>query len=210
MIRARWSVAAIAILTLVGCGGGKKESSKAVEGEEISKNPLGVVRQIAKAGEEMEKLQKELENLKPIDPLHFSELIKFLPEPPSGWESEAPKGSSNKMGEWSFTQVERRYTQGEKRIEIQILDWAFHKELYMGFFVSAGFSQETTEGYNKGIKIGEDPGREEYKTADKDGTLSMLVGRRFFVTIRGEGIEAAELRQWWDRLDAPGLRAKAG
>jgi hypothetical protein len=210
MICARCSVAVIAVLALAGCGGGQKESSKVVEGEEVSKNPLGLVSQMAKAGEEIEKLQKELENAKPVDPVHFSELIKFLPEPPSGWESEKPQGSSNKMGEWSFTQVERRYTQGEKRIEIQILDWAFHKELYMGFIVGASFSQETTEGYNKGIKIGEDPGREEYKTADKDGTLSMLVGRRFFVTIKGDNIEPAELRQWWDRLDAQGLRAKAG
>lgn len=75
--------------------------------------------------------------------------------------------------------------------------------------VAAAFSQETTEGYNKGIKIGEDPGREEYKTAGKDGTLSVLVGKRFFVTIRGNNIEASELRQWWDRIDAQGLRAQA-
>ena len=208
MFTLRWTVAGMLALALASCGS-KKESAKVVEGETISKNPLGLARQIAKAGEDMEKIQKELEAMKPADPVHFSELIKFLPEPPAGWESQAPKGSSNKMGEWSFTEVEREYTQGDKRIEIQILDWAFHKELYAGFFVAAAFSQETTEGYNKGIKIGEDPGREEYKTADKDGTLSVLVGKRFFVTIKGDNIEAAELRQWWDRLDAKALRAKA-
>ena len=201
--------AALAALALAACGGSKKESGKIQEGEAISKNPLSLARQAVKAGEEFEKIQKDLENMKPVEPVHFSELLKFLPEPPAGWEGQKPTGSSNKMGEWSFTQVERRYSQGEKRIEIQILDWAFHRELYAGFFVAAAFSQESTEGYNKGIKIGEDPGREEYKTAGKDGTLSVLVGKRFFVTIKGDNIEAAELREWWDRMDAKGLRGRS-
>lgn len=210
MTTLRCIVAGLAALALAGCGGAKKESAKVVEGEQIAKNPLGLARQIAKAGEDLEKIQKDLENMKPVDPVHFSELIKFLPEPQAGWESQPPRGSSNKMGEWSFTEVERQYSQGEKRIEIQILDWAFHKELYATFFVTAAFSQETTEGYNKGIKIGEDPGREEYKTASKEGSLSILVGKRFFVTIKGNNIDAAELRQWWERLDTQALRAKSG
>jgi len=197
----------VAALVIAG-GCGKKDSSKIEEGEQVSSNPIGLARQIAKAGEDLEKIQKELENMKPVEPVHFSELIKFLPEPATGWEAQAAKGSSNKMGEWSFTQVERDYSQGEKRIEIQILDWAYHQQLYAAFFVSAAFSQETTEGYNKGIKIGEDPGREEYTTASKDGTLSMLVGKRFFVTVKGNNIEPGELREWWDRVDSKGLRGK--
>jgi len=201
-------VALAAVLILAACG--KKESAKVAEGEELSKNPIGLARQAVKAAEEWERVQKELENMKPAEPVHFSELIKLLPEPPSGWESQPARGSSNKMGEWSFTQVERQYSQGEKRMEVQILDWAYHKELYASFFVAAGFSQETTEGYNKGIKIGDDPGREEYKTAGRDGTLSVLVGKRFFVTIRGNNVEAAELREWFDRVNAGALRTKAG
>jgi len=38
--------------------------------------------------------------------------------------------------------------------------------------------------------------------------LSVLV--RFFVTIKGQNIHAAELRQWWDRFHAKGLRSRAG
>ena len=204
-----WMLAACAVLALAGCGGAKKDSGKVVEGENISKNPLGVLGQAVKAGQDFERIQKELENMKPAEPVHFSELIKFLPEPQSGWEGPAPRGSSNQVGDWSFTEVERQYTQGDKRIEIQILDWAFHKELYAAFFVAAGFSQETTEGYNKGIKIGDDPGREEYNNAGKEGTLSLLVGKRFFVTVKGNNVDAAELRQWLDRVNTNGLRAKA-
>lgn len=204
----RYCIICVALLAIAACGS-KKESSAVVEGENPSKNPFGVARQLAKAGEDLEKIQKDLENLKPTDPVHFNELLKFLPEPPSGWESQAPKGSTNSMGDWKFTEVERDYTQGEKRFQVKILDWAFQKELYASFFIAAAFSQETTEGYNKGLKIGEDPGREEYKTAGRNGTLSILVGKRFLVTIEGNGIDSAELRQWWEKMDAAGLRAKA-
>lgn len=204
----RWILAACAIAALAGCGS-KKEYGKIVEGEKVSQNPIGLARQVAKAGEDFERIQKELENMKPATPVHFSQLIKFLPEPQAGWESQPAKGASNQMGEWSFTTVERQYDQGDKHIEIEILDWAFHKELYASFFVTAAFSQETTEGYNKGLKIGDEPGREEYTNASKNGTLSLLVGKRFFVTVKGSSIEPAELRQWLDRIDTKALRAKA-
>lgn len=211
MITLRWMMAALLALGLLGCGlGKKKDSEKIVEGESISKSPLGVLRQLGKAGEDLKNIQKDLENMKPAEPVHFSELLKFLPEPPAGWESQAPRGSTNKMGEWSFTQVERQYTQGDKHFDIQIVDWAFRRELYAPFLITSGFSQEDTEGYNKGIKIGDEPGREEYKIAGKNGTLSLLVGKRFFVTIKGRYIEAADLRQWLDRVDTKALRAKAG
>ncbi len=208
MTSLRWLLVALLSLSLMGCG--RKEPEKVAEGENVSTNPLGALRQLSKAGEDLQKAQKEIEDMKPVEPLHFSELLKYLPEPPSGWQATKPKGSTNKMGEWSFTQVERQYTQGDKHFEIEIADWAFNKSLYASFFMTSAFSQEDTEGYNKGVRIANEPGREEYKNADRNGTLSLLVGKRFFVTIKGQNIDAAELRQWWDRFDAKGLRSRAG
>ncbi|MEP7366660.1 MAG: hypothetical protein ABI972_25670 [Acidobacteriota bacterium] len=196
------------LAVLIGCGS-KKEPEKVVEGESISKNPVGFMAQMAKAGSDLEKVQKEMENMKPVEAVSFTELMPFLPEPPAGWEGQKPRGQSNTMGEWKFSEVERNYTMGEKRMEVKILDWAFRRELYAPFFMMASFSQESTEGYNKGIKINDDPGREEYKTDSKNGELSVLVGKRFLVSVRGNNIAAAELREWWDKVDTKALRAKA-
>lgn len=202
--------AAVAVIGLLaGCSKGSKESSKIVEGEEVSKNPLTAMSQLAKAGSDLEKLQKELEEMKPVDPVSFSELIPFLPNAPVGWEADKARGETNQMGEWKFSQAERNYTAGEKSIEIQVADWAYNKALYAPFFLTAAFSQETSEGYNKGIRIGEDAGREEYQHEGKSGTLTLLVGKRFVVSVKGSGVEAAELRQWLDRINTAGLRAKA-
>ena len=205
-MRNTWVV--ILIAAMAACGG-KKESEKVVEGQTVSKNPVGFLAQMAQAGSDMEKIQKEMESMKPVEAVSFTELMPFLPEPPAGWEGQKPRGQSNTMGEWKFSEVERDYTMGEKRMEVKILDWAFRRELYAPFFLMASFSQESTEGYNKGIKINDDPGREEYKHESKNGDLSVLVGKRFLVSVKGNGIEAAELRQWWDKIDTKGLRAKA-
>lgn len=202
------SVAALAF-TLVSCGGGSQESTKIEEGENLSKNPLGAISQLAKAGSDLEKVQKELEQMKPVDPLPFNDLIAFLPEPPAGWQAEKPRGESSQMGEWKFSQASRQYSAGDQSMTIEIMDWAYHSGLYAPFFLTAGFSQESTEGYNKGIKIGEDPGREEYQHEAKNGTLSLLVGKRFLLSIKGSGVAAPELRQWLDRVNTAGLRAKA-
>lgn len=198
----------VLIAALAACGA-KKEPEKVVEGEAISKNPLGFAAQMAKAGSDLQSMQAEMEKMKPVDALHFNDLLPFLPEPPSGWEGSKPKGQSNQMGEWKFSEVERDYTMGDKHMEVKIVDWAFRRELYAPFFLMASFSQESTDGYNKGIKINDDPGREEYKNDSKNGDLSVLLGKRFLVSVKGGPIEAAELRQWWDRIDTKGLRAKA-
>ncbi len=198
----------VLIAALAACGG-KKESETVVEGETLSKNPIGFAAQMAKAGSDLQSIQAELEKMKPVDAVSYTELLPFLPEPPSGWEGSKPKGQSNQMGDMKFSEAERDYTMGEKRMEVKITDWAFRQALYAPFFLMASFSQESTEGYNKGIKINDDPGREEYKNDSKNGDLSVLVGKRFLVSVKGNGIEAAELRQWWDRIDTKGLRAKA-
>lgn len=202
--------AAIAVVGLLaGCSKGSKESEKIVEGQEVSKNPLTAMSQLAQAGSEMEKLQKELDEMKPVDPVSFKELMPFLPEAPAGWQAEKARGESSQMGEWKFSHAERQYTSGEKSMQVEVADWAYTKALYAPFFLTAAFSQETSEGYNKGIKIGEDPGREEFQHEGKNGTLTLLVGKRFMVTVKGNGVEAAELRQWLDKIDTAGLRAKA-
>lgn len=205
----RITLAAILFAALWGCSSGSKESEKIKEGEQVAKTPFGALSQLAKAGSELEKIQKDLENMKPVDPVHFNELIAFLPEAPAGWEAGKPQGESNQMGDWKFSQVRRSYNSGDKSMQVEIQDWAYQYGLYAPFFLAASFSQETTEGYNKGIKMGDDPGREEFENEAKRGTLSLLIGKRFLVGIKGEGIESAELRQWLDRMDTNGLRAKA-
>ena len=177
------------------------------EGVDIEKNPLGALGALAGLGSELEKMQKELEEMKAVDPLHFSELIKALPEAPSGWTAADPKGSTSSMGGMQISQASRVYTQdgGDSRVEIEIADWAFNRAIYLPFVMAAKFSEESTEGYNKGITVGEDPGRQEYKTAAMRGSRQLLYHKRYHVKIDIHQLPDDAFQQWWERVNVSAL-----
>ena len=171
------------------------------EGGNLS-DPLGALSALGGMVGDMEKLQEEVEALEPIDPVHFQVLIDALAEVPDGWTAQDARGSMQSMGTFKVSKATRRYeNQGEgKAIDISVSDWAYNRVLYVPFFLSANFSEETTEGYNKGIKIGEDPGREEFKFAQKRGERTVLYRKRYNINVKGSGIGAEELEIWYGRV----------
>ncbi len=198
-----------AVLLLVTACGGKPDSETVKEGVDFSKNPLEALNEVNKLQKDLEKVTQDLQNLEPVDPVPFADLIESLPDQPSAWEAEEAEGETNSVGEFKISQAERTYRQGEKQIEVKIIDWAHNQALSAPFVLSSRFSQESTKGYNKGIQIGESVGREEYKNDSKRGSLNLLVGKRFLVEISGRQIEPAELRQWWEQVKTEELLAKA-
>ena len=195
--------------TLVACGGNKSADNERVEGENISNNPIKVFNQVKEAGKKFEQAQAQISEKEPVDPIHFRELITLLPEAPQGWNAEEAEGETNSFGGYSISQASRSYTKGDRSIEVTITDWAYNTALYASFLVGADFSQESSQGYNKGIKIGDTPGREEYDYKSKDGKLTLLAEQRFFIEIDGDNIESEDLQQWWDAMDKKGLSKKA-
>ncbi len=197
------SLVLILILGLVGCGGSSSESSEVTEeGVNVEKNPLGALGALAKAGQDMQSLQEELANMPEVEAVHYSVLINALPDVPDGWTADDAKGSTNEMGDYKMSEASRTYSRegSDERVNVQIQDWAFNQAIYIPFFLQAGFSQESTEGYSKGIKMGEDPGREEYTNSSRSGQRSVLVHKRFHVQVKINDMDAAALNEWWPRV----------
>lgn len=207
----RTSLVLVLMLGLAGCGGSGDESSTEVteEGVDVAKNPLGALGALAKAGEDLEKLQQELANMPPTEAVHFSVLVNALPDVPDGWTAEDAHGSTNQMGDYKMSEANRSYSKegSEERVRVEIQDWAFNQAIYIPFIMQARFSQESTEGYSKGIKMGEDPGREEYTTASRSGQRSVLVHKRFHVQVRIDNMDAETLNEWWPRVKVAELPA---
>ncbi len=205
-----WTV--ILMIGLTGCFGSKAPEEKTVTqvGVDPKKDPLGALGAIGQMAKDAEKAQKEMENTPAVDPLHFSKLIEALPDVPSGWKAEDAKGESSQMGEMKISQANRNYSKegGEERVRVTISDWAYHQALYLPFLMQANFSQESTEGYSKGIKIGEDPGREEYKLKERDGKRNVLVHKRYNVEIGIENMDAKAFDEWWGRTKLAQLPVK--
>ncbi|GAB4541801.1 MAG: hypothetical protein Tsb0014_33980 [Pleurocapsa sp.] len=191
---------------LVACGSNSVTSNREVtEGINISENPLGALKKVTEVGEKYQLAQAEIAEQESVKPVHFEDLIELLPQPSADWSAEEATGQTNTFGEYSISQASRLYRQGDRTIEISIADWAYNTGLYASFLIGADFSQESSKGYNKGIKIGDMPGREEYNFASKNGTLSLLAQQRFFIQIEGENIEPEELQKWWNLIDREAL-----
>lgn len=194
-----------------GSGSSEDEPGEVTsEGVDVEKNPLGALGALAGMGSELENLQKELEEMPEVDPLHFSDLIKALPEPPSGWTATDPKGETSSMGNVQVSQASRTYSEegGEGRVEIKISDWAFNRMIYMPFILSSKFSQESTERYSKGISVGEDPGREEYQYESQSGSRQILFHKRYHVQTDIRNLPADAFQEWWERVQVEHLPAE--
>lgn len=200
--------AAAMMVSLWGCGAclpsmpdlgqNSGEDEVTEDGIDFENDPLGALSALGSLGGELEKLQKDLESMPETEAVSFNELIEALPDPPSGWEAEDAKGETNQMGDFKMSTASRVYTSGEQRVKVSISDWAFRKILYMPFIMASKFSQESTEGYNKGITIGEDtPGREEHNTKQMRGKRQVLLDKRYYIEIdqRGGGPESYE--EWY-------------
>ena len=199
----RWLVLFLAV-SLSGCfffGSSDSEEPSDVtsEGVDIEKNPLGALSALANIGSELGNLQEELEAMPDVEPVHFNDLMPVLPEAPSGWTAEDPKGQTTNMAGTQISNVSQVFTEdgGDGRVEVQVSDWAFNKAVYVPFMMSAKFSQETTEGWNKGITVGEDPGREEFNTKRRSGERTVLYGKRYPIQVKIRNQDAEAFDQWW-------------
>jgi hypothetical protein len=196
----------VLILTLAACSSKSAEDKQVTkEGVNVKNNPLGAISAIGNMASDMEKLQKELESMPPTDPVPFAKLIEALPDAPAGWTAEDARGSSSTMGEFKVSQASRRFTNGEKSVEVEIFDWNYKSSLYMPYFMAANFSTEDTEGYNKGIKLGDDPGREEYKYKELRGERTAIHKKRYLLKVSVNGMPKETLQDWWGKWKTAGL-----
>ena len=158
-------------------------------------------KKIIKTANSHRALQASLDEKNHLETISFRELIQCLPKSPRGWTTEKPYGQTSSFGENAISQARQSYFRDNKTITVSIFDWKFNSALHIPFLISTEFSQESTEGYSKGIKIDNIPGRKNYDYSTKKGGLYMLINSRFFVHINGSNIEEKELIEWWNFLN---------
>jgi hypothetical protein len=125
---------------------------------------------------------------KPVEPIAFQSLQTALPEV-SGWEMDKPEGE-RMASPIPYSKIEADYRNGDQRIDMSITDTAlsamFLTPLRMA--VGAGFSRETSDGYEKATTVSGQPAIEKWDSGSKRGELQILVSDRFVVEIVGHDI----------------------
>jgi len=126
---------------------------------------------------------------KPVEPIAFQTLQTHLPKV-SGWEMKEPEGEKM-TSPFPFSQIEARYTKGEARIDAKIVDTGFAQMLVApwSMMLAAGYSKESSRGYEKATTVSGHPAIEKWNKDSKNGELDILVGKRFMVTIEGHDVD---------------------
>jgi hypothetical protein len=193
----------VAVFAVAGtaCGGKKEEAKQA---EQAAQQTGAAAQDIAKGmeqfGNAMQQLQKgpNGENIQPVD---FKALQGIFPTV-SGWEREEPKGESM-TAPVKFSSAETAYTKDEARIEVKVVDTAMSQLLTLPYqmFLAAGYSKQTSTGYEKATKVAGQPGWEKWDSEAKRAEVGVIVGQRFLVTVEGSNTDTKTVQDLVGKLD---------
>jgi hypothetical protein len=145
---------------------------------------------------------------KTVEPVRFQDLQSSLPDL-SGWQRGTPTGE-RMTAPVPFSQAEADYTMGDANISVKVVDSAFSQLLIApwSMFLTAGYERETSEGYEKSVVVGGNPGFERYNKASKDGELNIVLAKRFLVTVEGDNINDTKiLHEFASKIDASKLES---
>ncbi|MEO7158668.1 MAG: hypothetical protein ABI039_13950 [Vicinamibacterales bacterium] len=126
---------------------------------------------------------------KATEPVSFQTLQSHLPKV-SGWEMAEPEGERMTMPV-SFSQVETKYKKGGTRIDAKIVDTGFAQLLMApwSMMMAAGYSRESSSGYEKSTSVSGNPAIEKWNKSSKNGELDVLVGKRFMLSLEGHDLD---------------------
>ena len=142
------------------------------------------------AEEETEEVKEAKQEIKVI---HWKELIKFVPEAPEGWTRTKPSGATTKFDEFANTQVSATYSKDKSKVHLTIND-SGSINLIVGMEMLSAIEEDTSEGYKKGVTIGEDvKGLESYEYEEQQGELMLFFKKRLLITIKGEKIKDTKI-----------------
>jgi hypothetical protein len=220
-------IAAVAAVAVTMACAGKSESEQAAEqAQKAAEQVKQAAEQAQKAASEAQQdaaknaaeLAKGFEAIArglgaagggaAAEPVSFRDLQTAFPELP-GWTRSAPTGEKM-TSPVSFSQSEIEYERGQERIKAKIIDSAFNQLLLAPFatFLVKGYERQTQNGYEKSIELGANPGWEKWNAAARDGELSVLVAKRFLLTLDGDRIEDTKpLYELASRVDFAKLSA---
>lgn len=143
----------------------------------------------------------------PIVP--FEKLIAFLPKTPAGWTSEKPSGSVTDVEIFNLSTATQTYEKGEDEnalvATVTIIDAGGHQGYFTATTSRWKANASTAEGYDKTVEIDGMPGFEHVNTVAHTVSLSVLVGKRYFVQIDLTNQDASQLREWLKKIDLKGL-----
>jgi hypothetical protein len=204
----RFSVIALALAASVACGKSEAEKQAEQAAEDMKKAAEAVTQAQQQGGDTakgMADMAKAMQGMaaavggggsgdgKPVEPVSTDVLKGTLPTV-AGWTMDAPE-AERMTSPIAFSQVETSYKKGDAEIEMRVVDTGYAQMLIApwSMFLASGYSRENSDGYEKSVSVGGNPGFEKWDSSSKRGELNIFAGKRFMVTIEGRDLADTKL-----------------
>ncbi len=148
--------------------------------------------------------------LSKISEIQAEELIKFIPDAPTGW-TQNDKNSSGLgqagaiMGSANAITAKGEYSKGDEQtvsLTISVGGFLGKSAGFMGLGALMGGSSSSGNKNSKSIRIAGYTGTNEYDAENKNGTLTLQVGEKTSINIEGNDLENAEvLKAFANKID---------
>ncbi len=183
------------LLFIMACGGRDKGVEK---NEDLSVTDLPEVAK--KMGEEVKQAQDRWAERKAKGDtlaMPYKDLQAYLPDVNGYTKDGGPKGSQvNMPGMGSWSQTDQEYSNGDKRIKVQIVDYNASQMAFSGVtaMYKMGYSMEDDNEKSGTVDIGikDVAAYETIYKKDKRSKLVLIVADRFMIELENEGSEDAE------------------
>lgn len=146
-----------------------------------------------------------------LQPVAVEKLIPFLKDL-TGWKADGPaEGQTMRSAQGSYTLVFRSYEQGDKGLEVTLIDGAGVPQAYEDYEDLKAEVDAKGPNPAKSVTVGGFPGVELFDKESETATLMVMVKERFLLILDLDGATAKDdLKPLANQLDLKGLAALAG
>jgi hypothetical protein len=141
--------------------------------------------------------------------VNWRSLEPFVPAKIGDWAADGEvRGSTGGLGGLQASTVSRRYTSGERRLRVKIVDTTASPFMRAGFAFAQGMNQDSSEGIKKGIQVSGNTGILEWSKGSNRSKVAVLVADRFLVDVSvSPAANAEEASAIAGQLNLSGLAA---
>ena len=204
------SLVAIALVAATtGCGKSAEQKQAEEAAKAIAEATKSGADQMAAGAAAMAKgLEQMSKGAASTELVPFEALGATFPEI-GGWTRGEVKGSTTNFP-MKVSEANVDYRDGDKNIRLSVVDATLAQMMFVPFtaFLSANYSERTSEGYKKGTSVKGEPAFENVNTESHMAELTVVVGKRFIVTARGDdGASIENVRALVEKMDFGKLTA---
>ena len=108
----------------------------------------------------------------------------------SGWTRGEIRGETESEMGISVSRVRAEYEKGESSLTFELMDTSLNANLLTPFQMAskAGVEERRADGYTKATTVAGYPAVEEWSTEAKNGSIALLAGGRYLLTVTGSTV----------------------